>query len=55
MREGAGSQWDPAIIPHFMACRHELYPICQRGLGDSVFAAVERALNLGGEASLAKS
>jgi HD-GYP domain-containing protein (c-di-GMP phosphodiesterase class II) len=48
MREGAGSQWDPRIIEQFLACRHELYPICQRGLGDSVFAAVERALTLGG-------
>jgi len=47
MSAGAGSQWDPCIIEHFMVCRHELYSICQRGLGDSVFAAVERALNLG--------
>jgi HD-GYP domain-containing protein (c-di-GMP phosphodiesterase class II) len=48
MLEGAGSQWDPDIIAQFMTCRHELYSICQRGLGDSVFAAVERALHLGG-------
>jgi HD-GYP domain-containing protein (c-di-GMP phosphodiesterase class II) len=48
MRQGAGSQWDPRIIEQFLACREELYPICQRGLGDSVFAAVERALTLGG-------
>jgi HD-GYP domain-containing protein (c-di-GMP phosphodiesterase class II) len=47
MAEGAGSQWDPHVVQHFMACRHELYSICQRGLGDSVFAAVERALQLG--------
>jgi HD-GYP domain-containing protein (c-di-GMP phosphodiesterase class II) len=45
---GAGSQWDPDVIAQFMACRSELYSICQRGLGDSVFFAVERALNLSG-------
>jgi HD-GYP domain-containing protein (c-di-GMP phosphodiesterase class II) len=47
--DGAGTQWDPDIIAVFMTCRDELYSICQRGLGDSVFAAVERALHLGGE------
>jgi HD-GYP domain-containing protein (c-di-GMP phosphodiesterase class II) len=44
MNEGAGTQWDPVIIEHFMTCRHELYPICQRGLGNSVVAAVDRVL-----------
>lgn len=44
MRAGAGSQWDPAIVEHFLACRLELYEICERGIGDSVFLAVERAL-----------
>jgi hypothetical protein len=51
LRDGAGSQWDPHVVEHFLACRDELYPICQRGLGDSVFAAVERALTLSGEDS----
>ena len=41
MLAGAGHQWDPAVIGHFMACRHELYAICQKGLGQSVYAAVE--------------
>jgi HD-GYP domain-containing protein (c-di-GMP phosphodiesterase class II) len=49
LSEGAGSQWDPRVVQHFLACRNELYPICQRGLGDSVFAAVERALKLGSD------
>jgi HD-GYP domain-containing protein (c-di-GMP phosphodiesterase class II) len=49
MVAGAGSQWDPDVVTHFMTCRHELYSICQRGLGDSVLIAVERALQLGGE------
>jgi HD-GYP domain-containing protein (c-di-GMP phosphodiesterase class II) len=49
MREGAGSQWDPHLIEHFMACRNELYRIYQRGLGESVVAAVERVLDAGSE------
>ena len=44
MLDGAGSQWDPHIVAAFQVCRRELYSICQRGLGDSVFAAVECAL-----------
>jgi HD-GYP domain-containing protein (c-di-GMP phosphodiesterase class II) len=47
MLDGAGTQWDPDLIAVFMTCRTELYSICQRGLGDSVFVAVERALQLG--------
>jgi HD-GYP domain-containing protein (c-di-GMP phosphodiesterase class II) len=41
MLAGASKQWDPVIVGHFMACRHELYAICQKGLGQSVYAAVE--------------
>ncbi len=44
MLEGAGSQWDPSIVAHFMDCRQELYSICQRGIGHSVYLAVERTL-----------
>jgi HD-GYP domain-containing protein (c-di-GMP phosphodiesterase class II) len=51
MVAGAGTQWDPEIIAPFMACRRELYAICQRGLGDSVFTSVERALRRSGEES----
>ncbi len=46
--EGAGRQWDPAIVAAFLACRSELYSICERGLGESVLTAVERALTVGG-------
>lgn len=42
-REGAGKQWDPQIVDLFFACRHELYAVYQRGLGQSVYMAVERA------------
>ncbi|WP_158633734.1 HD-GYP domain-containing protein [Tautonia sociabilis] len=45
MAEGAGKQWDPSIIDHFRACARELYPICQRGLGESVAAAIDLALD----------
>jgi HD-GYP domain-containing protein (c-di-GMP phosphodiesterase class II) len=47
LRDGAGSQWDPHVIAAFQVCRQDLYSICQRGLGDSVFVAVERALKAG--------
>ncbi len=43
LKSGAGSQWDPKIVEHFMACREEIYSICQIGLGESLIAAVERA------------
>jgi HD-GYP domain-containing protein (c-di-GMP phosphodiesterase class II) len=47
LRAGAGTQWDPHVVAAFQVCRHDLYSICERGLGDSVFAAVERALKAG--------
>jgi HD-GYP domain-containing protein (c-di-GMP phosphodiesterase class II) len=47
-RKGAGTQWDPRIVHHFLECRHELYGVIQRGLGQSLYSAVERAVS-GGE------
>jgi HD-GYP domain-containing protein (c-di-GMP phosphodiesterase class II) len=44
LEEGAGTQWDPEVVRHFLACRQELYSICQRGIGESVFVAVENAI-----------
>jgi HD-GYP domain-containing protein (c-di-GMP phosphodiesterase class II) len=44
MMQGAGTQWDGNVIEHFLACRHELYSICQRGLGNSVAVAVDDVL-----------
>ncbi len=41
-RENSGKQWDPKVVQCFFACRHELYAVCQRGLGKSVYVAVER-------------
>jgi diguanylate cyclase (GGDEF)-like protein len=46
-REGAGTQWDPHVVKHFLECRHELYAVIQRGLGQSVYFAVERAVGAG--------
>jgi HD-GYP domain-containing protein (c-di-GMP phosphodiesterase class II) len=43
MAEGAGSQWDPHYIEAFMSCRHDIFAVCHRGLGQSVYNAVERA------------
>jgi len=42
-RDGSGTQWDPQIVEHFMTCRNELYAVYQRGLGKSVYMAIERA------------
>ena len=50
MREGAGTQWDPHVVAAFQVCRHDLYSICQRGIGDSVCEAVEQALQADGAA-----
>jgi len=47
--EGAGTQWDPSIVKCFFACRHELYAVCERGLGQSVYMAVERAASGGSQ------
>jgi HD-GYP domain-containing protein (c-di-GMP phosphodiesterase class II) len=41
--EGSGKQWDQGIVESFFACRRELYAVCERGLGQSVYMAVERA------------
>jgi HD-GYP domain-containing protein (c-di-GMP phosphodiesterase class II) len=47
-QQGAGSQWDPAVVRPFLACRSELYTICRRGLGESVETAIERTVNCQG-------
>jgi HD-GYP domain-containing protein (c-di-GMP phosphodiesterase class II) len=40
MSEGAGTQWDPRVVRHFMAARGDIYQIGQQGLGQSVLLAV---------------
>jgi HD-GYP domain-containing protein (c-di-GMP phosphodiesterase class II) len=44
MKAGAGTQWEKGLIEHFMACRHEMYSIYQKGIGDSVIHAVEEVV-----------
>jgi HD-GYP domain-containing protein (c-di-GMP phosphodiesterase class II) len=51
-QEGAGKQWDPLVVEHFMACRQEIYPpIYQKGLGDSAKHAVAELTEGHGEGS----
>ena len=40
LRDGAGRQWDRDVIDAFFGCLGDLYAICNRGLGDSVAAAL---------------
>lgn len=42
--KGRGTQWDPVVVDGFMACRQDLYAIRQVGLGASVQAAVNHAV-----------
>jgi HD-GYP domain-containing protein (c-di-GMP phosphodiesterase class II) len=47
LRDGSGRQWDPRVIDAFFACKQDVFGICERGLGDSVFQAVDHALRAG--------
>ncbi len=51
--EGSGSQWDPGVIEAFRHCREDVYQIGQRGLGRSVYRAVERVISCGCSDSVA--
>jgi putative nucleotidyltransferase with HDIG domain len=51
LTDGAGKQWDPVVIAAFLACKDEIFPICQRGLGDSVVRAIEDALRIADDAA----
>jgi hypothetical protein len=49
---GSGAQWDPTVVQHFMACRHQIYPpIYQKGVGDSAAHAIDQMLDALGDAS----
>jgi HD-GYP domain-containing protein (c-di-GMP phosphodiesterase class II) len=47
--EEAGRMWDPAIVRHFMHCRHDLYQIVERGIGESMAVAVNHAIEINAE------
>jgi HD-GYP domain-containing protein (c-di-GMP phosphodiesterase class II) len=44
LAEGAGKQWDPGVVEHFMACRADLYAIGGQANGNSVVPALEQAI-----------
>jgi putative nucleotidyltransferase with HDIG domain len=44
LSEGAGGQWDKRVIEAFMACRHKIHGIRQRGVGESLRHALDDAL-----------
>jgi HD-GYP domain-containing protein (c-di-GMP phosphodiesterase class II) len=44
LAEGAGRQWDPQVVAHFMACRKDVFRIGQGECRSSVGPAVERAV-----------
>jgi HD-GYP domain-containing protein (c-di-GMP phosphodiesterase class II) len=53
LREGAATQWDAAVIEAFWRCRQRVHLIRQRGVGESLSAALDGALRtLGGSARL---
>jgi HD-GYP domain-containing protein (c-di-GMP phosphodiesterase class II) len=52
LQHGAGTQWDSQVVAYFMDCRHELYSICQRGIGDSLCLAVDHTVNFRSRAAL---
>jgi putative nucleotidyltransferase with HDIG domain len=46
LREGAGTQWDSTVVEAFFRCRHRIHSIRQRGVGESLRAALDGALRL---------
>ncbi len=55
LADGAGVYWDPVVVGHFLTCRRELYAVCQRGIGESLYAAVGRAAEQDAPADLRSS
>jgi hypothetical protein len=41
---GAGSQWDARVVEAFLRCRQKVHAIRQRGVGESLCAAIDGAL-----------
>jgi putative nucleotidyltransferase with HDIG domain len=44
LAEGAGTQWDARVVEAFQRCRHKVHTIRQRGVGESLRAALDGAL-----------
>jgi hypothetical protein len=47
LRQGAGTQWDPAVIDAYVRSRERLTAIRQRGIGESLRDALDGALRRG--------
>ncbi len=50
LTQGAGSQWDARVIDAFQRCRQKVHAIRQRGVGESLQAAIDGVLR-GADAS----
>ena len=44
LSQGAGEQWDTRVVEAFQRCRQKVHAIRQRGVGDSLMAAIDGAL-----------
>jgi len=44
LAEGAGGQWDARVVQAFQNCRQKIHAIRQRGVGESLCAAIDGAL-----------
>lgn len=44
LQQGAGTQWDGTVVSHLMMLREQIYQICQRGLGESIYWAAGQML-----------
>jgi HD-GYP domain-containing protein (c-di-GMP phosphodiesterase class II) len=44
LAEGAGTQWDARVIEAFQRCRQKVHAIRERGVGESLSAAIDGAL-----------
>src|SRR2546423_5321738 len=55
MAEGAGTHWDPTVVESFLACRADAYAVCQQGIGESLYAAIDRAAERGASTHLMNS
>lgn len=55
LRQGAGSQWDGRVVDAFFRCRERIYPIRQRGIGESLRQAIDGVLRQNGSSQGAEA
>jgi HD-GYP domain-containing protein (c-di-GMP phosphodiesterase class II) len=44
LTQGSGKQWDSQVVDAFFRCRHRIYAVRQRGVGESLRQALDGAL-----------